>query len=175
MSTFTFRHASFPNDSGAVSALLESYLRQTETEKAAHGLVSSVDPLPERYQREVASPGDSFAGMRVVVAHAAGEDCGLIVVDAATEGVSEIKRFWTTPHARGRGIGSALIRAALLDLDHTVRLSVWDWRAPAITLYRRLGFVSAAPWDERERLLCLERPALSDPARPGEHRAPGTQ
>lgn len=158
MNAFTLRHASFPKDTDAVSSLLESYLRQTEMEKAAHGLVSSVDPLPERYQREVASPGDSFAGMRVIVAHAEGEDCGIVVVDTSTAGVSEIKRFWTTPHARGRGIGSALISAAVLGLDHSVRLSVWDWRTPAITLYRKLGFISAAPRDERERLLCLERP-----------------
>lgn len=150
------REASFPEDAASVSSLLDGYLRQTEAEKAEHGLVSPGGPLPERYRREVDSPAPSLHGMRVILARVDGEDCGLVVVGASASGASEIKRFWTTPPARGRGVGSALIGEALRGLDRPVRLSVWDWREPAIALYRRLGFVAAPPWDHRERLLCLE-------------------
>lgn len=150
------RDASFPEDTASVSSLLDGYLRQTESEKAEHGLVSPDDPLPERYRREIAAPAEALRGMRVIVAHAAGADCGLVVVGASASGASEIRRFWTTPAARGRGVGTALIGEALRGLDRPVRLSVWDWREPAIALYRRLGFVAAPPWDDRERLLCLE-------------------
>jgi len=94
--------------------------------------------------------------MRVIIANCEGEDCGLVVVGTSASGTSEIKRFWTTPSARGRGVGSALIGEALRGVGRPVRLSVWDWREPAIRLYQRLGFVRATPWDNRERLLCLE-------------------
>lgn len=150
------RQASFPEDSASVSSLLSDYLRETEAEKAEHGLVSPTDPLPERYRREIASPAESLKGMRVIVAQADGEDCGLVVVGTSDSGGSEIKRFWTTPTARGRGVGRALIRESLRGVDRPVRLSVWEWREPAIQLYRKLGFVSAVPWDSRKGLLCLE-------------------
>lgn len=157
MGTLTLREASFPEDSASVSSLLDGYLRQTETEKAEHALVASTDPLPERYRTEVARPAESLTGMRVIVARAEGEDCGIVVVGTSASGASEIKRFWTLPTARGRGVGSALIGEALRDIDRPVRLSVWQWREPAIRLYQKLGFVpAAAPWDDREGLLCLE-------------------
>lgn len=149
------REASFPEDEAAVSALLEDYLRQTEEEKADHGLVERTAGLPDRYAHEVSEPEKSLAGMRVLVASIDGVDCGIVVV-SATAGASEIKRFWTMPPARGHGVGSALIGEALRVAARPVRLSVWDWREPAIRMYRGRGFSPAAPWDERERLLFLE-------------------
>lgn len=154
-STIVVREASFPGDEAAVSSLLEDYLRQTEEEKADHGLAEPAAALPDRYAREIADPEKSLAGMRVLVASVDGTDCGIVVV-SETPGASEIKRFWTTPPARGHGVGSVLIGEALRDADRPVRLSVWDWREPAIRMYRGLGFSPAAPWDERERLLFLE-------------------
>ncbi|WP_019178931.1 GNAT family N-acetyltransferase [Microbacterium yannicii] len=119
--------------------------------------MSPADPLPERYRQEVADPATSLNGKRVIVASVDGEDCGLVVVGTSASGASaEIKRLWTTPAARGRGVGSALIDEALRGIDRPVRLSVWAWREPAIQLYQKLGFVSAMPWDDREELLCLE-------------------
>ena len=157
MTAIVLRQASFPEDTASVSALLDSYLRQTETEKAEHALVSNAGPLPERYQREVADPAKRLHRMRVIVATADGLDCGVVVVGTSVSGASEIKRFWTDPTARGLGVGSALISEALRGIGRPVQLSVWDWREPAITLYRKLGFViSPTPWDDRERLLCLE-------------------
>jgi putative acetyltransferase len=156
LNTIELRRASFPEDSGVVSSLLEDYLRQTEAEKAEHGLVPPNASLPERYRREVASPADSLSGRRVIIARAAGVDCGIVVVGSSASGVSEIHRFWTTPAARGRGVGSTLLREALRGTDRPVRLSVWQWREPAIRLYEKLGFIPAAPWDDRPALLCLE-------------------
>ena len=148
--------ASFPQDSVSVSALLDDYLRQTEAEKVEHGLAPRTDRLPQRYGREVAHPAESLNGMRVILARADGEVCGIVVVSTSASGASEIKRFWTTPAARGRGVGSALISEAVRLAVRPVRLSVWEWREPAIRMYRNLGFAEAEPWDERERLLCLE-------------------
>jgi len=38
-----------------------------------------------------------------------------------------------------------------------VRLSVWEWRAGAVALYERFGFVVTDSWDERDRLVCMAR------------------
>lgn len=155
LSKVDIREASFPEDEASVSALLGDYLRQTEAEKGDHGLAPRAGVLPDRYAREISDPKKSLAGMRVLVASVDSADCGIIVV-TRTAGASEVKRFWTTPPARGHGVGSALIREALRDASRPVRLSVWDWREPAILLYRKLGFSPAAPWDARDRLLFFE-------------------
>jgi len=155
-SAIAIREASFPADSASVAWLLEDYLRQTEAEKADHGVLSYRDTLPERYAREIADPAASLNGMRVLVAASDDVDCGILVVSTTDAGASEIKRFWTTPSARGRGVGSALMGEALRLAARPVRLSVWDWREPAIRMYQGLGFSEVSSWDDRARLLCLE-------------------
>lgn len=135
---------------------MDDYLRQTESEKAERGLISPADALPERYRQEVVNPAESLKGMRVIVAHLDGEDCGLVIVGTSLSGASEIKRLWTTPMTRGRGVGSALMSEALRNVARPVRLSVWEWREQAIQMYRKLGFAPATPWEDRDRLLFLE-------------------
>ena len=155
-STIVIREASFPEDSASVASLLDDYLRQTEAEKADHGLLPQDEALPERYAREISNPAVSLKGMRVLVAASDDVDCGIVVVSTTDAGVSEIKRFWTTPSTRGRGVGTALIGEALSGAARPVRLSVWDWRVPAIRMYEGLGFSAVASWDHRAKLLCLE-------------------
>ena len=86
---------------------------------------------------------------------------GCLVVTAPVDGRSEVKRLWTDPAFRGRGIASSLVGAALVCAAESgvgaVRLSVWKWRAGAIALYERLGFTVAESWDERDQLVCMER------------------
>ena len=86
---------------------------------------------------------------------------GCLVVTASADGGSEIKRLWTDPAFRGRGVASGLLGAALAHAAESgassVRLSVWKWRTGAIALYERLGFTVTESWDERERLVCMER------------------
>ncbi|MGC5413030.1 GNAT family N-acetyltransferase, partial [Streptomyces sp. DT225] len=71
--------------------------------------------------------------------------------------------LWTDPAARGRGVASALLGAALEEARRagarTVRLSVWRWRTGAVALYERLGFTAVPSWDDRTDLVCMERPA----------------
>ncbi|WP_307486502.1 GNAT family N-acetyltransferase [Microbacterium trichothecenolyticum] len=70
---------------------------------------------------------------------------------------TDISRLWTTPRARGHGVGATLVAAAVDGAVPPVRLSVWDWREPATRLYRRFGFEPVPSWDDRARLVCLER------------------
>ncbi len=143
-------------DAPAVGALVEAYLFHTEGEKEAHlGGPSARYGLPEQYREEVADPARAYADAAVLLAELDGVYVGVAVVQEVA-GVNELKRLWVDPSARGRRVGSALIDAALGVRGRPVRLTVWDWRADAIALYRKRGFVEVPSWDERDRLLCFE-------------------
>jgi putative acetyltransferase len=141
-----------------LTRLLGAYHLRTEAEKGA--AVSGVADLPEPYRAEVLDPRAAFAGHTVLVARTGGAAAGCLVLTAPHEGRSEIKRLWVDPAGRGRGVASALVRAALARAAEagtgTVRLSVWAWRTTAIGLYRHLGFTVVGSWDDRDLLVCME-------------------
>ncbi|MFE7575481.1 GNAT family N-acetyltransferase [Streptomyces sp. NPDC057521] len=152
-----------PGSLSAVSglaALLTDYHLCTEAEKGAP--VPDASGLPDRYRRETEDPDRAFADAAVLVARDGGAAVGCVVVTGPVDGAAEIKRLWTDPAARGRGVASALLGAALERAGHagarTVRLSVWRWRTGAVALYERLGFTVVPSWDERADLVCMERP-----------------
>jgi putative acetyltransferase len=121
-----------------------------------------VAALPERYRNEVLAPRVAFAGDSVLVAATGDAAVGCLVMTGPADGQREIKRLWTDPAHRGRGVAAGLLGAALTQAAdsgvHTVRLSVWEWRAAAIGLYERFGFVVAESWDGRDRLVCMTAP-----------------
>ncbi|GAA4764887.1 GNAT family N-acetyltransferase [Microbacterium gilvum] len=149
------RAAVFPDDLVAVRALVGAYLRQTEAEKAMHGLAVAGAPLPDPYAREVVDPACAFAGMTVLLAETDGAPVGVVVCVDGTDG-REVKRLWVDPAVRGTGAGRALLDAVLASSARPVRLTVWRWREPAIRLYRRLGFAEVPSWDDRRDLVCLQ-------------------
>jgi putative acetyltransferase len=110
---------------------------------------------------EIQDPRTAFAGDVVLTALSGDTPVGCLVVTAPVAGQAEVKRLWTDPAFRGRGIASGLMGAALAHAEEsgvgTVRLSVWQWRTGAIALYERLGFTVAESWEERDRLVCMER------------------
>lgn len=144
-------------DAAVVSALVRTYLLQTEKEKQEEGVAPGpLGSLPENYQSEIGNPAAAYAGYRVVVADVDGQPAGVVVVGGAP-GAYEIKRLWAEPRARGRGVGRALLAAAIDSTDGPLSLTVWHWRAPAIRLYESLGFVRVASWDARPGLVCMVR------------------
>lgn len=150
-------------DAAAVGRLVAAYLLQTEQEKAAQlGEAPFVGVLPERYRREVDDPAAAYAGAEVLVADAGTGPTGVITVHRAGT-AWEIKRVWVDPAARGQRVGGMLLDAALdfaaANGAGPVRLTVWDWREDAIALYRRRGFVAVPSWEDRARLICMERSA----------------
>jgi len=150
-------------DSAKVGRLVEAYLRQTEREKSVHlqrAPFRDNDELPAIYQAEAARPSASYAGASVYLAELGSAAVGVAVVKRAA-GAMEIKRLWADPGARGRGVGSALLDAVLQEHQGLVRLSVWDWRDAAMRLYLARGFIRVPSWDERPRLVCMERAAAS--------------
>ncbi|MFI9824133.1 GNAT family N-acetyltransferase [Streptomyces sp. NPDC052013] len=142
-----------------LAALLADYHLRTEAEKGEP--VADVAGLPDRYRAEITDPRTAFADDLVLVALQGDIAVGCLVVTSPANGQSEIKRLWTDSDFRGRGIGSALLGAALAHAAESgadrVRLSVWEWRTAAIALYERLGFTVTQSWDERKRLVCMQR------------------
>uniref|UniRef100_A0AAU2VI51 GNAT family N-acetyltransferase n=1 Tax=Streptomyces sp. NBC_00008 TaxID=2903610 RepID=A0AAU2VI51_9ACTN len=154
-----------PASADGVSALLAAYHLLTEAEKGEP--VADAAGLPERYRAEVADPVSAFAGDVVLVALLGDAAVGCVVVTSSANGQAEIKRLWTDPEFRGRGIASALLDAALTRAAEngadTLRLSVWEWRTGAIALYERLGFTVTESWDERAQLVCMRRGTRENP------------
>ncbi|MEU4445810.1 GNAT family N-acetyltransferase [Actinosynnema sp. NPDC050801] len=142
-----------------LAELLAAYHLRTEEEKGE--AVADVDGLPDRYRAEVSDPRAAFADDVVLVALSGDTAAGCLVVTAPVDGRSEVKRLWTDPAFRGRGIASGLVGAALAHSAEcgvgTVGLSVWKWRTGAIALYERLGFTVVESWEERDQLVCMER------------------
>jgi putative acetyltransferase len=142
-----------------LSELLAAYHLRTQAEKGE--AAGGVDELPDRYRAELVRPEAVFADDAVLLAFIGATAVGCLVVTAPVDGHCEIKRLWTDPAFRGRGVASDLVGAALTyaaDLGvGLVRLSVWEWRTGAIALYERLGFTITESWDDRDRLVCMVR------------------
>lgn len=157
VSACAVREARFPEDTAVVSRLVAAYLHQTETEKAEHALADRRDDgmLPARYQSEVDDPAAAFASSTVLLGVTDREAVGMVVL-FSDAGAGSIARFWVDPSHRGHGVGRCLLAEALVRLPRPVRLSVWDWRSPAIHSYERSGFAVVSSWDSRERLVCME-------------------
>ncbi|MCS5723495.1 GNAT family N-acetyltransferase [Herbiconiux sp. CPCC 203407] len=143
------------DDSAAFSGLLTAYHLQTEHEKGL-GITTAAD-LPRRYRAEIDDPASTFARDVVLLAGdgASASPEGCVVLS----GAAEVKRLWVEPSARGQGLATALVRAAVDSAVArgftAVRLSVWEWRTSALALYERLGFAVVEPWDTRPGLICL--------------------
>lgn len=63
---------------------------------------------------------------------------------AVSLGVAQVQGVWVAPEARGHGHAqegmAAVVRTALAEVAPTVSLYVNDYNAPALAVYRRVGF-----------------------------------
>ena len=73
------------------------------------------------------------------------------LVDAPSGRVAVIHLLAVAPGARGRGVGRALLRAAVREARSrgawSLRLDAFDNNAPAISAYRRAGFADLGIFD----------------------------
>ena len=102
-----------------------------------------------------------------LVAVDAGVPVGMLSVTAAVGGDhAEVISVWAAPEARGRGVGDALLRAAIASArargDSRLTLKVRTANEDAVRLYRRAGFLDLgwatapdAPHPERRMELDL--------------------
>jgi GNAT superfamily N-acetyltransferase len=93
-------------------------------------------------------PESTWLAEYVGAGSAKSEYCGTIQAVRTHRHRASIQNIGVTPFHRGRGIGTALILAALLGLQHvgvpSVRLEVTAENEGAVRLYRRLGFHTAS-------------------------------
>jgi len=89
-----------------------------------------------------------------------GEYCGTIQAVRTHKNKANIQNIGVEPFHRGRGIGSALILAALLGLHHLgiqrVGLEVTAENEAAVRLYRQLGFRTVRTLYKAVELACSE-------------------
>lgn len=96
----------------------------------------------ERLRNAVASEHDC-----VLLAEMDGAACGLVWAKADASDPRTVKLFqmWVAPEARGRGLGDALLQAAIEWARqagaHFVKLGVAVGDTPSARLYQRAGFV----------------------------------
>lgn len=121
----------------------------------AHALVEALDAdLSVRYDGEGSSPveGADFLPPYGIflVASVDGGDVACGGLRLLKDGVGEVKRMYTSPSARGRGVARALLRALVeharaVGLDE-VWLETGTMQPEAIALYESEGFSPIAPY-----------------------------
>lgn len=101
---------------------------------------------------------DAAWSERLQIAASSGQDCPLIAevegkpsglvwakADANDPGTVNIFQMWVAPEVRGRGVGEALLQAAIHWARqygaHFAKLGVTYGDTPAMRLYQRTGFV----------------------------------
>jgi len=93
---------------------------------------------------EARSPQFAASADRTIVADSAGEIVGSLYLSPSRFGVGELAMAVARPW-RGRGVGSALLAAAIDKAReeglHKIALEVFPHNAAAIALYRKFGFV----------------------------------
>jgi ribosomal protein S18 acetylase RimI-like enzyme len=144
-----------------VRQLFSEYQQAIGVDLCFQGFVEELAALPGAYARPaglllLAYRGEALAG------------CGAL--RPLEPGVAELKRMWTRPTVRGRGVAravaEALLAAARFQRYEVVRLDTLEWMTEARSLYRTLGFVERGPYypNPLPGVVYME---LALPARPG--------
>ncbi|TDC47725.1 N-acetyltransferase [Jiangella ureilytica] len=91
---------------------------------------------------------------RILVARAGAEIAGIGALKPVDSVVAEIKRMYVRPHARGQGIGRAILERLLAEADtigyQVARLETAPFMTEAHALYRSLGFRDMPMFDNPE-------------------------
>ncbi|MEN6631446.1 MAG: GNAT family N-acetyltransferase [Candidatus Polarisedimenticolia bacterium] len=111
-----------------------------------------VDLRFQDFERESATLPGAYAppdGL-LLLAYLDDELAGCGAVRPLGPGVAELKRMWTRPEHRGRGVARAVAEALLETARaagrRTVRLDTLEWMTAARALYASLGFRERAPY-----------------------------
>ena len=106
--------------------------------------------LEMQFRAQAAQYAAAYPHARREIVVADGVDTGRVIVDDTGDAVHIVDVTVACAH-RGRGIGTAVVRAVIAEADATarpVRLSVWCANQGARRLYARLGFTPLAGVDE---------------------------
>src|SRR5690349_9897004 len=129
-------------DLSAVRLLFRAYANSLSFSLDYQGFTAELAGLPAPY---VPPPG----GLWLAIAD--GQTAGVVGLKPLAPGIAEIKRLFVVPEVRGSGLGRKLAKRAIEEARARgyarVRLDTHrPSMAPAITLYRQLGFVEIPPY-----------------------------
>jgi GNAT superfamily N-acetyltransferase len=148
--------------------LMREYLMWwAERLDADYGVVfDDPDAVMAAHQREFTQELPHLLGPRgrLLVARAGTEIVGVGALKPVDPGVAEIKRMYVRPHARGRGIGRAILERLLADARtigyRVARLETGTFMVEAHALYRSLGFQDRPMFDNNEASLSGLQPFM---------------
>lgn len=105
---------------------------------------------PGEYRRPITAESLAIPGTYVLLARMAENAMGLCVLIDRGDHTMELKRMIVDEMARGKGIGTALLRGAEAEAlhlgAHAVLLEVGTRNTDAQVLYRRGGYQSCGPF-----------------------------
>ena len=111
-----------------------------------------VDLAPQGFSQELASLPGVYAppGGELLLAKRGDHVLGCIALRPLEPQVAEIKRLFVRPQARGKGVGKALIGAAIAAAKQfgydEIKLDTLPQMEGAIALYKASGFVPIPPY-----------------------------
>lgn len=139
-------------------ALFREYAEAIGTDLEYQGFAAELASLPEPY----APPAGAL-----FITHVNDALAGCVGLRPLGGGIGEMKRLYVRPEYRSLGLGKhmvdAVIQAARQAGHRELRLDTLPGMTSAQALYRRLGFVETAPYNDkylpgtRFYVLCLER------------------
>ena len=109
---------------------------------------------PDRVQSALDEVSTTFVPPHglALIARLDGTPVGCAMAHPIEPGVSELKRLFVLPSARGHGFGRAMIESLLQRMAQsghpTMRLDTAIFLTDAIALYRQIGFVEIEPYNE---------------------------
>ncbi|MBK9516361.1 MAG: GNAT family N-acetyltransferase [Anaeromyxobacter sp.] len=133
--------AATPSELDLARALFREYQQAIGVDLCFQGFEAELAALPGAYAPPFGQLLLAFDGVAPV-------GCG--AVRPLGPGLAELKRMWTRPEARGRGVARAVATALLAfarQAGHrTIRLDTLEWMTAARSLYASLGFREIGPY-----------------------------
>jgi ribosomal protein S18 acetylase RimI-like enzyme len=136
MSPPRIAEASWPADRDTVRALFRAYLAELDIDLGFQGVEAELATLPGKYARP--------AGLVLLAWSEPDMAVGCVAYRPFAPDVCEMKRLYVAPDWRRAGMGRRmcddLLVAARAAGYRRMLLDTGDWLAPALALYRALGF-----------------------------------
>lgn len=128
-----------------VHGLLDEYHAWLGDVVCSVTLQAEKDSLPAPYE----PPG----GVLLLARDDVGSALGCVGLCESTVDTCEMRRLYVRPAARARGVGRALVRAALdharvIGYTHILLSTLPDRMRHALLIYRAMGFTDVAPFGE---------------------------
>jgi GNAT superfamily N-acetyltransferase len=132
----TIAEARWPDDRDTVLALFRAYVDGLGVDLSFQGVDREFATLPGKYARP--------EGLVLLARSEAGEPVGTVAYRPFARGDCEMKRLYVVPDWRGHGAGRLLCDRLIAEARsfgyRRMLLDTGDWLAPALALYRALGF-----------------------------------